>query len=122
MKVVLVSSEVAPFSKTGGLGDVCGALAGALDTRIDDALAREGQLREIVNRVQNLRKSGGLAVSDRIRLRWSGGELTRAMIAEFGDRLAEETLAVDLVESGEGDGESYELGGEEVFLGIEKIR
>ncbi|MBW2253724.1 MAG: glycogen synthase [Deltaproteobacteria bacterium] len=33
MKVVLVSSEVAPFSKTGGLGDVCGALAAALARR-----------------------------------------------------------------------------------------
>ena len=99
-----------------------GQFAGALDTRIDDALRREGHLREIVNRVQNLRKSSGLAVSDRIRLRWQGGSLTRATLAEFGERLAAETLALGLEEgSGDGFAETHELGGEEVRIEIERV-
>jgi isoleucyl-tRNA synthetase len=99
-----------------------GALSGALATAISEALAREGHLRELVNRVQNLRKSAGLAVSDRIRLRWLGGELTRTTLAELGDALAEETLALALDEglTGAGETETYVLGDEEVSLELEK--
>ncbi len=99
-----------------------GDLSGALCTLIDEVLAREGHLRELVNRVQNLRKTAGLAVSDRIRLRWEGGEMTRATLAEQGDRLAEETLAASLDEgvSGKGHAETYRLGDEEVRLELEK--
>jgi Domain of unknown function (DUF5915) len=52
-----------------------------LDTHRDDALRREGLAREIVNRVQSLRKSKGLAVSDRIalELRCSGELAATAM-------------------------------------------
>jgi isoleucyl-tRNA synthetase len=98
-----------------------GALAGALDLTIDAALQREGQLRELVNRVQNLRKSAGLAVADRIRLRWEGGELTRATVAEHGGRLAEELLAVTVGEGLKGSGhrEQYRLGEEEVTVELE---
>lgn len=99
-----------------------GALAGALDLTVDAALLREGQLRELVNRVQNLRKSAGLAVSDRIRLRWAGGELTQATLAEHGERLAEEVLALSVTEglAEAGARESYQLGGEEVTVELEK--
>jgi isoleucyl-tRNA synthetase len=99
-----------------------GSLSGALSTEIDRPLAREGHLRELVNRVQNLRKGAGLEVSDRIRLRWSGGELTRETLAEHGEYLAAETLALDLTEGPTGEGSSgrFELAGEEVVLEIEK--
>ncbi|MBM4119206.1 class I tRNA ligase family protein, partial [bacterium] len=99
-----------------------GALAGALDLTLDEALLREGHLRELVNRVQNLRKSAGLAVSDRVRLRWTGGALTRATLAEHGGRLAEEVLALAVAEGlgGAGAREVYQLGGEEVTVELEK--
>ncbi len=99
-----------------------GPLSGALATAISEALAREGHLRELVNRVQNLRKSAGLEVSDRIRLRWRGGELTRATLAEYGEILAGETLALALDEglSEVGQAETYILGDEEVRLELEK--
>ncbi len=101
---------------------VAGSYSGALYTPIDNALKMEGHLREIINRVQNLRKSAGLDVSDRIRLRWSGGELTRSTIAEHGGHLAEEVLAlaVDEGPSGTGKSESFDLSGEEVLLEVEK--
>jgi isoleucyl-tRNA synthetase len=99
-----------------------GPLCAALDVTVDAALAREGHLRELVNRVQNLRKNAGLEVADRIRLRWEGGELTRATLAEHGERLAEETLAVELSEglTGGGTAERHALGDEEVALELDK--
>ncbi len=99
-----------------------GPLAGALALTIDPALAREGHLRELINRLQNLRKSAGLVVSDRIHLRWAGGELTRATLAEHGERLAEDLLALSVAEglSGGGHRESYQLGDEEVTVELDK--
>ncbi len=44
----------------------------ALDTTLTDALRAEGLAREIINKVQNLRKKSGLEVSDRIDLAVSG--------------------------------------------------
>jgi len=98
-----------------------GPLVGALALTIDAALAREGHLRELINRLQNLRKSAGLAVSDRIRLRWTGGELTRATLAEHGERLAEELLALSIDEGlrGSGSRESYQFGDEEVTVELD---
>ncbi|HSK17527.1 MAG TPA: isoleucine--tRNA ligase [Longimicrobiales bacterium] len=68
----------------------------ALDPAIDDALRREGLARELVNRVQRLRKDSGLAVSDRIELGVFGGaDLLRA-VEEYGEYVARETLAVSI--------------------------
>ena len=67
-----------------------------LDTRIDAELAAEGIARELVNRIQNLRKAAGLEVSDRIALGVQGGrELEEAAAAHRG-YVSGETLAAEL--------------------------
>ena len=67
-----------------------------LDTRIDAELAAEGIARELVNRIQNLRKAAGLEVSDRIALGVRGGsELEEAAAAHRG-YVSGETLAAEL--------------------------
>jgi len=73
-----------------------GAHAVALDLALDEALIREGRVREIVHVVQNARKTAGLQVEDRIELALDGdAELTEA--ARSGrDYIARETLALRL--------------------------
>jgi isoleucyl-tRNA synthetase len=65
----------------------------ALDATIDDALRSEGLARELVNRVQRLRRESGLEVSDRIRLTVSGDADITAAARTHGDYIAGETLA-----------------------------
>ncbi len=77
-----------------------GAFTVALDPTIDDALRLEGLARELVNRIQRLRREGGLAVSDRIRLFLYGGEPIRETVSRHGDVVARETLAIS-VETGD---------------------
>jgi isoleucyl-tRNA synthetase len=77
----------------------------ALDPAITEELRLEGLARELVNRIQRLRKESGLEVSDRIRLGVFGaGDVQRA-VEEHGAYIAAETLATE-VESGAepGDG------------------
>ena len=65
----------------------------ALDMTITDELLQEGLAREIVNRVQNLRKTGGFEVTDRIVLTIENNEKTDAAVDKFGDYICNETLA-----------------------------
>ncbi|MCA9736788.1 MAG: isoleucine--tRNA ligase [Gemmatimonadetes bacterium] len=73
-----------------------GGYVAALDPTLDDGLVREGLYRELVNRVQRLRKDGGLAVSDRIRLAVAGPDDVRAAAEAYAQALASETLALDV--------------------------
>ena len=79
----------------------------ALDMTITDELMQEGLAREIVNRVQNLRKTGGFEVTDRIELLIEKNEKIDAAIEKFGDYICTETLAtinkVDAIEGVEAE-------------------
>ncbi len=78
----------------------------ALDLAVDDALRRRGLARDVVRLVQDLRKTSGLEVSDRIRLRLVGLD----SLVEHFDFIAREVLAVEvLTEPGTGEGTVLEL-------------
>jgi isoleucyl-tRNA synthetase len=80
----------------------------ALDPTVTTELRHEGVAREVVNRVQKLRKDTGLEVSDRIRLGVFGdGELLDAMRG-FGELVQRETLAVELEVGSATDYHGYE--------------
>ena len=75
-----------------------GPLTVALDVTLTDELRQEGLARELVNRLQNLRKDSGLDVQDRIRVTLAvdaPAEL-RAAVAAFGDYIREEVQAQSL--------------------------
>ncbi|SMF18578.1 Isoleucyl-tRNA synthetase [Tistlia consotensis] len=67
-----------------------------LDTRVYEELKREGWARDFVRLVQQTRKEAGLAVTDRIRLAAELPEEVAAAIAEHGEHVCRETLAVEL--------------------------
>ncbi|MDR1029419.1 MAG: isoleucine--tRNA ligase [Treponema sp.] len=70
-----------------------GTLTVALDTEISPALAQEGDVRDLIRGVQNLRKEAGFAVTDRIRLTLFGSPRLQAAWTSFTDYVAAETLA-----------------------------
>ena len=85
----LISTQDIPGWAVTSEGD----LTVALDMTITDELMQEGLAREIVNRVQNLRKTGGFEVTDRIELLIEKNEKTDAAVEKFGDYICNETLA-----------------------------
>ena len=66
----------------------------ALDTRLDEALLREGLARELVRTVQDARKQADLRIADRIRLRIAGSPGVEAALAQYRDFIMAETLAI----------------------------
>ena len=79
--------------KEGFLSGAEGIYSLALNTEITTELAREGLARELVRHLQELRRTAGLDVSDRIRAYVSGdGEMVAAALTDFGDYVRQETL------------------------------
>ena len=64
-----------------------------MDTKITDALKKEGYARDLVRGIQNLRKESGFAVTDRIRLTVSGDARLHGAFEDYKDFIANETLA-----------------------------
>ncbi len=81
----------------------------ALDMTITDELMQEGLAREIVNRVQNLRKTGGFEVTDRIVLFVENNDKIEPALDKFGDYICTETLATINKVSALDDVEAEEL-------------
>ena len=85
-----ISSEDMP----GWLVATEGALTIALDIELTDALRREGIARELVNRIQNLRKTAGFEVTDRIdTVIYADASDISAALASFGEWIGAQTLS-----------------------------
>ena len=73
-----------------------GNLTVALEVELTDEVVKEGMAREIINRVQNLRKESGLEITDRIRVTLAPNAQTDAAVAAFGDYIKSQVLADEL--------------------------
>ena len=73
-----------------------GNLTVALDITITDELRREGMARELVNRIQNVRKSSGFEITDKINVVIAPDERTNQAVAEFHDYIAGQVQALSL--------------------------
>jgi isoleucyl-tRNA synthetase len=93
-KIELVSEEVEISTDDipGLLAVSNGKLSVALDTEISDSLREEGIARELVNKIQNLRKDSGLEVSDRIKLQISENKLLKDPVENFKNYICTQTL------------------------------
>jgi isoleucyl-tRNA synthetase len=78
-----------------------GGFFAAVDPSLTEELKAEGLARELVSRVQRMRKEAGLAVSDRIVLAVAGGPVIRDVLERHGQWIAAEVLAAELVVSKE---------------------
>ena len=73
-----------------------GSLTIALDVTVTPELRREGIARDIVNRIQNVRKSRDYDITDRISLTFAPGEATDDAIRDFADYISRQVLATSL--------------------------
>ncbi|MBR5056875.1 MAG: class I tRNA ligase family protein, partial [Bacteroidales bacterium] len=73
-----------------------GTLTVALDITVTDALRREGIARELINRIQNLRKESGFEVTDRVKVTLEKNPEVEDALSQFGNYVCEQTLAVSI--------------------------
>jgi isoleucyl-tRNA synthetase len=87
-----------------------GALTVALDVEVTEELKREGVAREIVKKIQAIRKDSGFDITDRIAVTLSSGEISDAAVEQFRDYICNQVLAdVIVVDASLVVGEDIEL-------------
>jgi len=96
----------------------------AVPTEIPPELQAEGMAREVVHRLQIMRRSAGFDIADYITTYYQGDAYMRQIIEDFADYIKQETLSRKLVEGAPEEGvftESYKLGDHEILLGVERL-
>ena len=95
-------------------------LSVVLDTNLTPELIEEGFVREIVSKVQTMRKEAGFEVTDHIVLSHHGNSLIEGIFARHGAEIAADTLADSIKPGSAGYVKDWEINGESVTLGVEK--
>lgn len=94
----------------------------ALDISLTDDLKREGMSRDVVNRIQNLRKDKGLEVQDRISIAYStADEMMKDAVASFDEYIKVETQATSIQFSDASNSEVFDIDGVEIKVQIEIV-
>ena len=114
--VTMHGKEGFAFAGEGEIGVV-------LDTHITEDLKEEGMLREVLSKVQNMRKYRGFEVLDRINLYVSNNKAVEEIVRKFEDTIKHDTLADSVVYNEERkSAEEVSINGEKVMFDVEVVK
>ncbi|WP_314057386.1 isoleucine--tRNA ligase [Shuttleworthella satelles] len=93
-----------------------------LNTNLTDALREEGMVREIISKLQTMRKEAGFEVMDHIAIAYRGNEKIGAICAAHGEEITAETMADSIAEgSVDGYSKEWDINGEKVTLSVARL-
>lgn len=99
-----------------------GEIGVLLDTTITEELKEEGHVREILSKVQNMRKDSGFEVADKIKLYVSENENLEAVIRKYEDTIMKETLTVEILYNEDKEYNEVKINGELLKLAVEVVK
>lgn len=97
-----------------------GEIGVVLDTNISEELREEGHIREILSKIQNMRKESGFEVLDKINLYFSGNEALENVIIKFENQIKKDTLALTVSYNSEKATNEVKINGEKLLLQVER--
>lgn len=109
--------------KPGYASAVEGDYRVAVATELSPELEAEGIAREVVRRLQTMRRSAGLDIADHIVTYYQGGDSIQQAMTNFADYIKQETLSRELISAASPGGshtEKFHISGHEISLGIKK--
>ncbi len=113
---------IEPTQKPGFMVETSSDYAVIIDTQLTPELIEEGYVREIVSKVQTMRKEAGFEVTDHIRLYAEGSETVMDVVAKNKEMIASETLAGEVAAGAMGGYQKdWDINGQAATLGVEKI-
>ena len=122
-QAVIETGDVEIFSEDipGWLVANEGKLTVALEVTITEELRREGMARELVNRIQNIRKSSGFEITDKIKITLSKNAQTDDAVIEYKEYICNQVLANSLILVDEiADGVKLDFDDFDLFVCVEK--
>ena len=92
-----------------------------LDTNLTPELLEEGMVRELISKIQTMRKEAGFEVMDKITVSYKADQKVKDIFAKYGEEIAKEVLAESVVaDMVSGYQKEWNINGETVVLGVEK--
>ena len=92
-----------------------------LDTNLTEELLEEGFVREIISKIQTMRKEAGFEVMDKIRVTYTGSEKAESIFAKYAESISSEVLAEEVTKAEPaGYVKEWKINGEQVTMGVWK--
>ncbi|ATD53817.1 isoleucine--tRNA ligase [Clostridium chauvoei] len=99
-----------------------GSIGVVLDTTITPELRELGHLREIISKIQNMRKEKGFEVADKIKLYVAENDMLMDIIKKYAENIKRETLTQEIIYNGEFDYTDTVINGENLKMTVEVIK
>jgi len=112
-----------PMNKPGFIAAEDRGVTVVLDTNLNEELIREGYAREVISKVQTMRKDAGFEVTDRISLYYEGDDELAAALEAYGEMIGRTTLATSMARGTAPEGsvsQKWDINGKKAELGIAK--
>ena len=130
VKLALASEEVTLFEEDllidtaqvpGYVSQQDNEIVVVLDTNLTEELKEEGYVRELISKIQTMRKEAGFEVTDRITVIYEGSDVLNTIFEKNGEKIAAEVLA-DSISQADPDGytKDWKINGEAITLGVKK--
>ena len=99
-----------------------GSIGVVLDTHISEELREEGHVREMISKIQNMRKESGFQVADKIKLYVADNEMLMNVIKKFADVIKRDTLTEEIVFGAEREYTETTINGEKLNMEVEVVK
>ena len=114
---------IAPAQKPGFVAESDGGMTVVIDTNLTPALIEKGYVREVISKLQTMRKEAGFDVVDRITVTYSASETLAPVIARNAETIASAVLATAITEGDAPEGayaKDWKINGEKAALSVRK--
>ncbi len=99
-----------------------GEIGVVLDTTVTPELQEEGHVREMISKIQNMRKEKGFEVADKIKLYVSNNDMLTLIVKKFEDTIKKETLTEEVLYNEETNYSQVTINGEKLNMNVEVIK
>lgn len=113
--------EIERAVQGGMVADNVGEITIVLDTEMDEELIREGLARELVNKLNTMRREAGLQVTDRIAVTIETTDLVQQAYKGFAEYICGEALVVELTFASSDEGTVWDLNGEQAKIALHRV-
>jgi isoleucyl-tRNA synthetase len=112
---------IEPVQRPGFVVETDGSAGVILETTLTDELIEEGFVRELISKIQTMRKEAGFEVMDHIRFALTGSERLSAIVSRNADEIKDEVLADEIGDTLSGYEKEWDINGEAATLSVQKI-
>ena len=107
--------------KPGYVSENNGDVTVVLDTNLDEELITEGFVRELISKIQTMRKEADFNVTDHIRISYQGTEKIERIFREQSEEIMGDTLGDEVVSGESGYVKDWDINGEKCRIGVEVV-